>query len=82
MKDQTGHLRLVRSTDRRVTPDRRHLDRGGRRSSDYCYVPNPPCDGCESTNGLRWVCGSDDFDQYHCQICGYRVFLARAHEWR
>jgi hypothetical protein len=63
--------------ERRHSSDRRAVDRGGRRLSDRWYAPNPPCDGCGSSTGLQWVCGSDDFDQYHCRECGYRVFAAR-----
>jgi hypothetical protein len=78
MKRATGHLRLVWVTERRVSPDRRQIDRGGRRATDGGGgIAQPPCDGCGSPTELQWVCGSKDFDQYRCQQCGCRVFAAR-----
>jgi uncharacterized OB-fold protein len=79
----TDHIRLFRRAEERVSPDRRRVDRGGRRETDRLRVPvEPRCDGCGSPAELEWLSGTKNFDEYRCRQCGAYTFLARQQERR
>jgi hypothetical protein len=75
---RTPYSFLLEMLNRRTRWDRRSVARGGRRASDDLFCPNPPCKGCGSLSGLRWVSGSKSFDRYLCHVCGASISVARA----
>ena len=69
---------IVEKTDHRIAPDRRDVDRGGRRATDLGGQLAPAlCDGCSGLFTLQWVAASQDLDEYRCRRCRCRIFAAR-----